>query len=159
MVRLGNLHWASGFLEDEGHFYASPEYRGNITLGASQVQREPLDRLHNLFGGTFRRKHYHGENENDQWLWELRGTRAVAVMMTLYDLMSPRRKRQIEKALNEWKTWGVANKNKTHCLHGHPFEGDNLYVTPTGKRECRACRRRRWQTYARNINPSPEKGG
>jgi len=29
---------------------------------------------------------------------------------------------------------------RTHCLHGHPYAGDNLYVTPDGERKCRACR-------------------
>lgn len=32
-------------------------------------------------------------------------------------------------------------KPKTHCIHGHPLSGKNLYVDPTGKRVCRACRR------------------
>ncbi len=33
---------------------------------------------------------------------------------------------------------------KTHCLRGHPFSGDNLYVTPrSGRRQCRACQRLR----------------
>lgn len=30
---------------------------------------------------------------------------------------------------------------KTHCPQGHPYDGDNLYVNPKGRRECRACRR------------------
>lgn len=30
----------------------------------------------------------------------------------------------------------------THCVHGHPFSGDNLYVRPTGERLCRECSRR-----------------
>ncbi len=30
---------------------------------------------------------------------------------------------------------------QTHCLREHPLSGDNLYVKPNGKRECRACRR------------------
>ena len=30
--------------------------------------------------------------------------------------------------------------NKTHCLKGHPYSGDNLYVKPsTGHRVCRTC--------------------
>lgn len=29
---------------------------------------------------------------------------------------------------------------KTHCPKGHPYEGDNLYVTANGNRKCRACR-------------------
>lgn len=31
----------------------------------------------------------------------------------------------------------------THCKHGHPLEGENLYVSPTGARGCVTCRRRR----------------
>jgi hypothetical protein len=32
------------------------------------------------------------------------------------------------------------NARKTHCLRGHPFEGNNLYVNPGGRRLCRYCR-------------------
>lgn len=32
---------------------------------------------------------------------------------------------------------------KTHCPQGHPYEGDNLYVKPSGGRRCRACERAR----------------
>jgi hypothetical protein len=31
------------------------------------------------------------------------------------------------------------NAGKTHCPHGHPYVGSNLYVTPRGHRRCRAC--------------------
>jgi hypothetical protein len=31
----------------------------------------------------------------------------------------------------------------THCKHGHPLSGDNLYLHPNGGRDCRACRSRR----------------
>jgi hypothetical protein len=35
----------------------------------------------------------------------------------------------------------VAVKMKqTHCLRGHPLSGENLYMTPDGRRQCRACR-------------------
>jgi hypothetical protein len=42
------------------------------------------------------------------------------------------------------------NGAKTHCTRGHPFEGKNLYVRTSGKRQCRKChaigeRRRRAQ--------------
>jgi hypothetical protein len=37
----------------------------------------------------------------------------------------------------------------THCQRGHPFSGENLYLTPKGRRICRACSnasaRRRWR--------------
>jgi hypothetical protein len=31
------------------------------------------------------------------------------------------------------------NSDKTHCIHGHPFSGDNLYEW-RGKRVCKTCK-------------------
>jgi hypothetical protein len=45
-------------------------------------------------------------------------------------------------------------KPKSHCGRGHPFSGDNLYVTPGGKRSCRACNnanQRAWQKARRCV--------
>jgi len=37
--------------------------------------------------------------------------------------------------------WGK-NKRKTHCVNGHPFEGDNLYARVERKwRQCKTCHR------------------
>jgi hypothetical protein len=38
---------------------------------------------------------------------------------------------------------GAVNQNvgKTHCIRGHLLSGDNLYVTRSGKRDCRECMR------------------
>ena len=35
----------------------------------------------------------------------------------------------------------IRSKTMTHCPHGHPYSGDNLYIAPSGGRQCRACRR------------------
>lgn len=32
------------------------------------------------------------------------------------------------------------NLAKTHCPKGHPYSGENLYITPIGQRHCRTCR-------------------
>ena len=37
----------------------------------------------------------------------------------------------------------VANAAKTHCAHGHLYAGENLYVSPQGKRDCVTCRTER----------------
>lgn len=30
---------------------------------------------------------------------------------------------------------------RTHCIHGHPLSGDNLYIAPSdGRRQCRRCK-------------------
>lgn len=46
--------------------------------------------------------------------------------------------------------FGAVNAAKTHCIHGHPFSGDNLlYSHSRGRliRQCRACRRVIRQRY------------
>lgn len=35
------------------------------------------------------------------------------------------------------------NSRKTHCIRGHALSGENLYVKPDGRRECRECQRTR----------------
>ena len=37
---------------------------------------------------------------------------------------------------------GDKNARRTHCIHGHPFSGENLYVAPDGHRQCRTCKRK-----------------
>lgn len=36
---------------------------------------------------------------------------------------------------------------KTHCPKGHPYSGENLYVTKTGSRHCRECTRERTRQW------------
>ena len=33
------------------------------------------------------------------------------------------------------------------CIAGHPLDGDNLYVTPDGRRQCRVCLARRQREF------------
>src|SRR5512134_3040927 len=51
----------------------------------------------------------------------------------------------------------------THCKRGHPWNEENTYISPNGKRNCRACRRitdaenRAWtfkQLMANPLHPS-----
>lgn len=46
------------------------------------------------------------------------------------------------------------NARKTHCIHGHPLSGDNLWIHPkTGGRACKTCNaRRQRETQARRKN-------
>lgn len=39
------------------------------------------------------------------------------------------------------------NAKKTHCHKGHPFNDENTYVTPDGRRMCRTCQRARVAAY------------
>lgn len=44
--------------------------------------------------------------------------------------------------------WG----RRTHCLHGHEFAGDNLYIHPDGRRVCKICRRQSDRKRSRKKN-------
>lgn len=45
------------------------------------------------------------------------------------------------------------NSEKTHCVHGHPFDSQNTYIQQkTGKRSCRACSRMR-RRLAAGLSP------
>ena len=44
------------------------------------------------------------------------------------------------------------NARKTECHNGHPFDAENTYITPRGKRMCRACNREAQRRYmARKV--------
>jgi hypothetical protein len=43
----------------------------------------------------------------------------------------------------------AVHARKTHCVHGHPFSGRNLWVPRPGKRVCRACEAARSRAFQR----------
>ncbi len=43
------------------------------------------------------------------------------------------------QALDHYTNWSQWNLEKTHCINGHPYDGDNLRVKPSGERRCRIC--------------------
>lgn len=134
---IRDLEWAAGFLEGEGSFAFSKHK--NISVVAAQVQKEPLERLQAMFGGGIYGNRPKNPNSHYCWRWQTVGSRAVGICMTLYSLMSTRRKDQIRVALDGWKKKRPKNGLEARCMRGHLFEGDNLYVYD-GKRYCKTCR-------------------
>lgn len=89
-----DLAWAAGFFEGEGSFDADGR-AGRI--GVPQVNREPVERLLRLFGGTIYQRQPERGNLINTWM--VRGPKARHLMEQVYPLMSQRRQRQIENAL------------------------------------------------------------
>lgn len=93
MTQLG---WAAGFMEGEGTFNVNHSSLGRMAsskCSATQKQREPLERLEAMFGGSVR------PFKANYWRWTVYGARARGVMFTLFSMMSPRRREQIKVAL------------------------------------------------------------
>jgi len=100
--RTIDLYWAAGFLEGEGSF--SWGNRSVVQVSAKQVQAEPLERLSAMFGGKVYartvRTSAGAETRKPINAWSIHGVLARGVMMTLYKLMSPKRKAEIRRALS-----------------------------------------------------------
>jgi hypothetical protein len=96
-----DLHWAAGFLDGEGCFcFHSHKY---LTISAKQKYLPSLEKLKRLFGGGI--SGYTRSSKHSIYSWAISSTQAAAVMMTLYVLLSPYRREQIEKALGEWRNY------------------------------------------------------
>jgi len=45
-----------------------------------------------------------------------------------------------QRTWDRGRGWNPNHYKKTHCPKGHIYDGDNLYITPTGTQGCRTCR-------------------
>jgi hypothetical protein len=137
MVTTLDIAWAAGFLEGEGSFVAN---RGTPVVVCPQVQREPLDRLQRMFGGTIYLQDRGNPKHQPCHIWRLNGFPAAGLMMTLLALLSPKRVGQVKAALFAWYfSPGSGHlRYKTHCPHGHEYTPENTRVY-RGSRNCRKC--------------------
>lgn len=133
-----DIAWAAGFLEGEGCFALS---RTTCTVTAAQVQREPLERLQKMFGGSIYSCSAR-PGRQPYFTWTLYGPNAAGLMMTLWTLMSPRRRGQIEKALAVWRdaplTAAARVALKNECKRGHNL-AEHAFKNNLGHRVCRLC--------------------
>jgi hypothetical protein len=93
--RVRDIAWAAGFYEGEG---TCNYVTGSQHVIVNQVEREPLERLQQMFGGTIRpiKAHHHSK---PSWRWGAHGPRACGVMLTLYGLLSKKRQHQIRQVM------------------------------------------------------------
>lgn len=105
------IAWAAGFIEGEGTFILRRRKKGfkrrSSYIAAFQVNREPLRRLKEMFGGSiykYERKskvNYNRDgsiaNCKDISVWRAYGARARGIAMTLYSFLSKKRQRQARK--------------------------------------------------------------
>jgi hypothetical protein len=56
-----------------------------------------------------------------------------------------------DNAMDRSKRGRHFQQKKTHCPEGHLLSGDNLYMSPKGHRNCRACRNEASRRYRRNT--------
>lgn len=89
-----DLIWAAGFYEGDGCAYGA---RGYAQVQVTQKDPWVLERLKALFGGSISSS----GASSAYWQWCLFGARARGFLMSIYELLSPRRQEQIRKALGQ----------------------------------------------------------
>lgn len=94
-----DLEWAAGFLEGEGNFRGVSKGEMTARVRCSQCNREPMDRIIAIFGGSLSFLPARTPNRQAVFQWQLSGARARGVMLTLYPLMSQKRKQEIADAI------------------------------------------------------------
>lgn len=90
-----DIFWAAGFYEGEGF---ACQTGVSEQLSAVQVNREPLERLQEFFGGSLRLRGARNSRSNPTWRWRICGSRARGFAMTIYSLLSRRRQEQLRKS-------------------------------------------------------------
>lgn len=144
-----DIAWAAGFVEGEGCLHATSSAP---MLDATQCQREPLDKLQRIFGGKVRSTRPKTSNHQEVFIWGLRGSRAIAVMMTLYSFFSPRRKEQARNAIANWKTLGTYSAFRNACPQGHSYTPENTHLVNRSdrknpSRQCITCHTAQREKY------------
>ena len=96
------LLYAAGLLEGEGCFHwgrlCPKGNRSGSALACAMTDKEPLEKLQQLFGGSLRPLKLNPPRKQ-AWRWLASGARGRGGVMTLFQFMSPRRQEQIRKML------------------------------------------------------------
>lgn len=155
MIDLKELYWAAGFIEGEGSFAAAGKNLNVPVIQAAQVNPEPLYRMKGIFGGSVNGPYRNKNPKSSPYFRWIAGSQlGASVMMTLWPLLSERRREQITQVLVIWRGAAIDNKQKTHCINGHEYSKVNTYSINGRWRDCRACaevRRAKWRAKQKPV--------
>src|SRR3990172_949159 len=94
-----DIHWAAGFLEGEGSFRQFNKTGNSCGVEATNCDLQPLEKLQKMFGGRIGKKTMGPKNRQQPYAWRAFGVRARGIIMTLYPLLSNKRRVQCRAAL------------------------------------------------------------
>ena len=109
MIPMHEIGWIAGFLEGEGYFHTVGRLDNTPRVEATQVDIGPIDRLYDRFGGKMWLEARGGEigrfrgNRQPLWRWYAYPSVSVQIMMTIWPLVSTKRRIEIEKCLEAWR--------------------------------------------------------
>lgn len=85
----------------------------------------------------------------EYWNGSIDSTLSIDHLCRNPSCVNPIHLEQVTIKENIHRGFGLAgiNSRKTHCIHGHNFTPENTFYTVVGKRKCRICKRKEWQTW------------
>src|SRR5215469_12008437 len=127
MIPMAEIGWIAGFLEGEGYFTLVGNRAKSPRIEAGQVDTGPIDRLYSRFGGkVWQEKRGDGiygkfkGNRQPFWRWYCPPSESIQIMMTIYSLVSTKRRLEIEYCIEGWKsTKGRSLPPLEVCKNGH----------------------------------------
>lgn len=127
-TRREDLAWAAGFLVGEGTVYF--RQRGGPDAYCPQAEREPLERLVKIFGGTiYGPTPPRGLGTKEMYEWRLSGFAEVQnAVAQMWSWLSPRRREQWGGAIKQtaarksgWQRCSALGHKITKNGEGYPF--------------------------------------
>jgi hypothetical protein len=94
-------YWLAGILEGEGAFMKGPPSEPNLPrLAVQMTDYDIILKIKNITkSGTIQKCIKQKDNHKDSWRWVVKGKPAINIMELIYNLMSERRKEQINRAI------------------------------------------------------------
>lgn len=158
-----DVAWAAGLFEGEGclNAYRRPSGKWSIQLRLGMTDRDVVEQFAAIVGcGSVHRlrvskAHAHWK---PMYQWYVQsGTDVVRVIDLLLPRLGTRRSAkalEVREVAAQILPYGEL---RTHCRRGHPYEGDNLILEPSGVRRCRTCRTEQGRERMRRVrNIAPE---
>lgn len=137
MNKIMDYAWASGFYEGEGHIRNG--YNGGTSVTIQQVNKEPLEKIQSIFGGTI-----YGpitplsKNSNQYYNWSLSQYDAVNnFVWKIFPWLSEKKATQAIDCI-EYKI-NIRDHRKEFCKNDHKRSEHGYTSSYNGKIMCSRC--------------------
>ena len=101
MAKIAEIAWLAGILEGEGSFINA--CRGSPRVSLSMTDEDVVNMAVAIAGGKYVGTRRFTNHYKTQFILQICGHRAAALMMTIYPFMGMRRKAKIKEILTQWK--------------------------------------------------------
>lgn len=132
-----NVAWAAGFYEGEGHLTKATRPGGPL-VAIQQCNKEPLDALQLMFGGTVRGPRMNKGSVKPVWVWQLNTHKESRHF--IYQISPWLSDKRLSDALCKIDRYAdIVSVRYTYCSKGHDKDVLGYRLGHNGGRICKTC--------------------